>query len=326
MVFRCIQEMDIDNGMMVLICRLIGWPLRPTMPKGFYHETQILSWGSLHFPFIKSTLDALRAICNEVEALVKKCGKQKRIDAIKLPPPELYKRVEEIAGDELVKVLQIRNQMPRRKALSSLEEKVLKILTENGFVTNDSAPRTRNNAETIAEIFKDKDEDEEVIVDGEVDEGDVHIKPTPRKLTPLGREPINVWFTAQLGILDSVRVYFLYVSGKGESYNVRWDLKALSLWIQQDFASPSFKEQVEGGNQEFKGRNNHLKGLMTKVHEIISTGFTELSKLWISQESTWEDMDSESCDGIMNFAEMVKNGEQFQINQISSTKKFRCLE
>jgi polyribonucleotide nucleotidyltransferase len=75
--------------------------------------------------------------------------------------------------------------MPRRKALSSLEEKVLKILTENGFVTNDSAPRTRNNAETIAEIFKDKDEDEEVIVDGEVDEGDVHIKPTPRKPTPL---------------------------------------------------------------------------------------------------------------------------------------------
>jgi hypothetical protein len=36
----------------------------------------------------------VRAICNEVEALVKKCGKQKRIDAIKLPPPKLYKRVE----------------------------------------------------------------------------------------------------------------------------------------------------------------------------------------------------------------------------------------
>ncbi|WJX61512.1 hypothetical protein P8452_46596 [Trifolium repens] len=32
----------------------------------------------------------------------------------------------------------------------------------------------------------------------------------------LGREPINAWFTAQLGILDSVRVYFLYVSGKKE--------------------------------------------------------------------------------------------------------------
>lgn len=90
--------------------------------------------------------------------------------------------MQEIAGDELVKVLQIRNKIPRRKALSSLEERVLKILTENGFVIDESAPRS--NAETIAEILEDEDEDE-VIVDGEVDEGDVHIKPTPRKPTPL---------------------------------------------------------------------------------------------------------------------------------------------
>jgi len=38
--------------------------------------------------------DAVRAICNEVEALVKKCGKPKMLDAIKLPPPELYQHVE----------------------------------------------------------------------------------------------------------------------------------------------------------------------------------------------------------------------------------------
>lgn len=38
--------------------------------------------------------DAVRAICTEVEVLVKKCGKPKMIDAIKLPPPELYKHVE----------------------------------------------------------------------------------------------------------------------------------------------------------------------------------------------------------------------------------------
>lgn len=87
--------------------------------------------------------------------------------------------VQAIASDELVKVLQIRNKIPRRKALSSLEEKVLKILTENGFVSNDST--LRSNSETIAEILEVEDEDEEVIVDGEVDEGDVHIKPTPRK-------------------------------------------------------------------------------------------------------------------------------------------------
>ncbi|CAI8585078.1 unnamed protein product [Vicia faba] len=251
----------------VLICRLIDRPLRPTMPKGFYHETQILSWvlsydGShapdslaitaagialalSEIPVSKAVAgvrvgligdkyivnptteemenseldlmlagtdsailmiegygnflpeekllkaveigqDAVRAICNEVEALVKKCGKPKMIDAIKLPPPELYKHVEEIAGDDLIKVLQIRNKIPRRKALSSLEERVLKILTENGFVVDESAPRS--NAETIAEIIEDVDEDEEVIVDGEVDEGDVHIKPTPRKPTPLFSE------------------------------------------------------------------------------------------------------------------------------------------
>ncbi|XP_057719884.1 probable polyribonucleotide nucleotidyltransferase 1, chloroplastic [Arachis stenosperma] len=251
----------------VLTCRLIDRPLRPTMPKGFYHETQILSWvlsyDGLHSPdslavtaagiavalsevpvsevvagvrvglvgdkyivnptteeMEKSELDlvlagtdsailmiegysnllpeekllkavevgqdAVRAICKEVEALVKKCGKPKMFDAIKLPPPELYKYVEEIAGDELLKVLQIRNKIPRRKAISALEDKVLKILTENGFVSND--PTLRSNAETIAEILEEEDEDEEVIVDGEVDEGDVHIKPTSPRPTQLFAE------------------------------------------------------------------------------------------------------------------------------------------
>jgi len=36
----------------------------------------------------------VRAICNEVGVLVKKCGKAKMLDAIKLPPAELYKHVE----------------------------------------------------------------------------------------------------------------------------------------------------------------------------------------------------------------------------------------
>jgi len=87
--------------------------------------------------------------------------------------------VQEIAGDEIVKILQIKNKIPRRKALSSLEEKVLNILTEIGFISNDS--KLRSNSETIAEILEDEDEDEEVIVDGEVDEGDVHIKLTSHK-------------------------------------------------------------------------------------------------------------------------------------------------
>ncbi|XP_041023853.1 probable polyribonucleotide nucleotidyltransferase 1, chloroplastic isoform X1 [Juglans microcarpa x Juglans regia] len=254
----------------VLICRLIDRPLRPTMLKGFYHETQILSWvlsyDGLHSPdslavtaagiavalsevpnsetvagvriglvgdkyIVNPTMkemeeseldlllagtdnailmiegycnflqeekllravevgqDAVRVICNEVEALVKKCGKPKMIDAIKLPPPELYKHVEEIAGDELVKVLQIRNKIPRRKALSSLEENVLTILTEEGYVKPDVAS---GPAETVPDLLEDEDEDEEVVLDGEVDEGDVHIKPTSRKATPLFFSEVDV--------------------------------------------------------------------------------------------------------------------------------------
>ncbi|XP_011034266.1 PREDICTED: probable polyribonucleotide nucleotidyltransferase 1, chloroplastic [Populus euphratica] len=246
----------------VLICRLIDRPLRPTMLKGFYHETQILSWvlsyDGLHSPdslaitaagialalsevpnteviagvrvglvdnkFIvnpttkemeESKLDlllagtdsaifmiegycnflpeeklleavqigqdAVRTICNEVNALVKKCGKPKMLDAIKLPPPELYKHMEEIAGDELVKVLQIRNKVPRRKALQSLEEKVLRILTEKGYVSKD---QSFGIPETVADLLEVEEEDEEVVVDGEVDEGDVHIKPNGRRSSP----------------------------------------------------------------------------------------------------------------------------------------------
>ncbi|KAL0383310.1 UNVERIFIED_CONTAM: putative polyribonucleotide nucleotidyltransferase 1, chloroplastic [Sesamum calycinum] len=254
----------------VLICRLIDRPLRPTMLKGFYHETQILSWvlsyDGLHPPdslavtaagiavalsevpnskviagvrigligdkFVVnptnkemegSKLDlllagtdsaifmiegycdflpeekllqavevgqnAVRDICKEVESLVKKCGKQKMLEAIKLPPPELYKHVEEIAGDELVEALQIKNKIPRRKALSSLEAKVLSILTEEGFVSKMGAALT---AETLPDLLEDEEEDEEVVVDGEVDEGDVHIKPVPKKSTPLLFSEVDV--------------------------------------------------------------------------------------------------------------------------------------
>ncbi|KAJ6434005.1 hypothetical protein OIU84_017674 [Salix udensis] len=254
----------------VLICRLIDRPLRPTMLKGFYHETQILSWvlsyDGLHSPdslavtaagialalsevpnteviagvrvglvdnkFIvnpttkemeESELDlllagtdsaifmiegycnflpeeklleavqigqdAVRAICNEVNALVKKCGKPKMLDAIKLPPPELYKHIEEIAGDELVKVLQIRSKVPRRKALQSLEENVLSILTEKGYVSKEE---NFGIPETVADLLEVEEEDEEVVVDGEVDEGDVHIKPNGRRYSPLLFSEVDV--------------------------------------------------------------------------------------------------------------------------------------
>ncbi|GAB2272748.1 Purine nucleoside phosphorylase [Dionaea muscipula] len=254
----------------VLVCRMIDRPLRTTMVKGFYHETQILSWvlsyDGLHVPdslavtaagiavalsevpntkpiagvrvglvngkFIvnpttkemeESELDlvlagtesailmiegycnflpeekllqalevgqdSVRAICSEIEALVRKCGKPKMFDAVKLPPPELYKHVEEIAGDELVRALQIKSKIPRRKALAALEENVVTILAEKGYVSKDDTPAI---AETIPVLYEDEDEDEEVVLDGEVDEGDVHIKPTMRKSTPLLFSEVDV--------------------------------------------------------------------------------------------------------------------------------------
>ncbi|KAL8241332.1 hypothetical protein R6Q59_014687 [Mikania micrantha] len=254
----------------VLICRLIDRPLRPTMLKGFYHETQILSWvlsyDGLHSPdslavtaagiavalsevpntntvagvrigligdkfIVNPTImemedskldlflagsetgilmiegycdflpeekllqaievgqDAVRAICKEVDNLVKVCGRPKMFDSIKLPPPELYKHVEEIAGDELVKVLQIKNKVPRRKALSLLEEKVLSILTEEGYV---SKSENCVGAEITPDMLEDEDEEEEFVVDGEFDEGDVHIKPILKKPVPTFYSEVDV--------------------------------------------------------------------------------------------------------------------------------------
>lgn len=132
---------------------------------------------------------AVQEICREVEALVKKCGKRKMTEAIKLPPAELYRHVEDISGDELVKALQIRSKIPRRKALSALEDKVLTILTEQGYVSKDQVSVA---AEGLVDVCDDEDEDEEVIVDGEVDEGDIHIKPVTRKPVPLFFSEVDV--------------------------------------------------------------------------------------------------------------------------------------
>lgn len=80
-------------------------------------------------------------------------------------------------------MLQIKDKLPRRKALSSLEEKVLCILTEEGYVSKTEAVVPADIM--ILDGYEDEDEDEEVVVDGEVDEGDIHIKPVSRKSTPL---------------------------------------------------------------------------------------------------------------------------------------------
>ncbi|URE19726.1 3' exoribonuclease family, domain 2 [Musa troglodytarum] len=132
---------------------------------------------------------AIREICYEVESLVKKCGKQKLVEAIKLPPIELYRHVEDISGDDLVKALQIKNKIPRRKSLSVIEENVLTILTEEGYVLKEE---TIGGVEVSEDVYEEEDEDEVIVVDGEVDEGDVHIKPMTRKPVPLLFSEVDV--------------------------------------------------------------------------------------------------------------------------------------
>eukprot|EP01018_Ginkgo_biloba_P024138 Gb_15670 [translate_table: standard] len=252
----------------ILICRLIDRPLRPTILKGFYHETQILSWvlsyDGLHSPdslaitaagialalsevpiaaavagvrvglignqfvvnptvkqmeeskldlLLAGTADAIlmiegfsdflteelllqaidigqgavRAICKEVEILVNKSGKIKMNEAIMLPPPQLYEHVEELAENGLIEALQIKSKMPRMKAISSLEAELLTVLAEDGYIKEDGTIRS----DEAVKIDEDE-EDELMVVDGEVDEGDVHITPVLKKPITQVFDPVDV--------------------------------------------------------------------------------------------------------------------------------------
>lgn len=82
----------------------------------------------------------------------------------------------------MIKALQIKNKIPRRRALSAIEEHVLKILTEEGYIFKED---TLGAAEDSDNIYVDEEEEDLIVADGEVDEGDVHIKPVLRKAMPL---------------------------------------------------------------------------------------------------------------------------------------------
>ncbi|KAI3924406.1 hypothetical protein MKW98_032607 [Papaver atlanticum] len=160
----------------VLICRLIDRPLRPTMMKGFYHETQVLSWvlsyDDLHSPdSLAITASGIAVALSEVPHSKTIAGvriglvgdkyivnpttkemEESELDLVLAGTDTAILMIEEIAGDELVNV---------KKGLFG-------------------------GAETIPELFEDEDEDEEeaLVLDGEVDEGGVHIKPVSRKPIP----------------------------------------------------------------------------------------------------------------------------------------------
>lgn len=110
------------------------------------------------------------------------CSHKSQVTGHTLHYVNVYMFLQEIVGTELVEVLQIKNKIPRRKALALLESKVKSILSEKGYV---SKMEEFVSNELIPDLLEDEDEDEEVVVDGEVDEGDVHIKPVGRKSIPL---------------------------------------------------------------------------------------------------------------------------------------------
>lgn len=78
-------------------------------------------------------------------------------------------------------MLQLKSKVTRRKALSLLEEKVQSILTEEGYV---SKSETSVGTEITPDMLEDEDEEEEFVVDGEFEEGDVQIKPVYKKAVP----------------------------------------------------------------------------------------------------------------------------------------------
>ncbi|XP_002961851.2 probable polyribonucleotide nucleotidyltransferase 1, chloroplastic [Selaginella moellendorffii] len=235
----------------VFISRLVDRPLRPMIPKGYFHEIQVLSWvlsydGS-HLPeplaitaagaalalsdvpvlkpvagvrvgyingkyvlnptaseVTKSSLDmimagtsdgllmiegycnllsedelvkavetgqrAVKIICKELEEFGEKFGRKKRILKAPFSTSGLEERIKEIVGDDLYLALHIRGKQPRAAVITALEKKVWSKLTEEGVALS----KTREQLE-YAHVW-----DEDEIKDGEIDQGDVHITPTPR--------------------------------------------------------------------------------------------------------------------------------------------------
>lgn len=88
---------------------------------------------------------------------------------------------QDIVGDELEKALQTKTKRLRGQAIAVLEEKLMKLLTEEG-VTREEPAAVKEDLVPIEEVVWDEEQDGELIVeDGEVDEGDIHVKPVFKK-------------------------------------------------------------------------------------------------------------------------------------------------
>lgn len=256
----------------ILVCRLIDRPIRPMIPHGFHHETQILVWvlsyDGLHSPdplaitsagaalavsdipmskpvagvrvgllngqFVvnptvvemeSSTLDlvvagtadavlmiegycdflteeelvqaveighgAIKSICAGLQKLAERVGKEKNVDAIRLPPAIISDYIENLVGTELEKVMQIGIKQERGAAIKKIEEKVLGALTEEG-VRKEQAALAAAEVKVPEELVPGTWEEEVLVEDGLVDGSEVHVTPVPRKPVMELFDPIDV--------------------------------------------------------------------------------------------------------------------------------------
>ncbi|KAH7432780.1 hypothetical protein KP509_07G039700 [Ceratopteris richardii] len=128
--------------------------------------------------------EAVVKVCEAIEGLVKKAGKAKRLDTIHLPSPSIYKCIEDLVADELTQALQIASKSARKRAIAVVESKVMNALAQ------------RKNHPVQSTLKEENEEleyhDEVGLEDGEVDEGDLHVKPVPLERLNNSFDPLDV--------------------------------------------------------------------------------------------------------------------------------------
>lgn len=130
--------------------------------------------------------EAVSKVCNGIQELVAKAGKPKRDGWIVVPLPIIGKRIEELVGGELLEALQIPFKAARKVAISKVEKKVMASLAGRKDQGKQQVP-----AKAEEEVL-DYNEDEFGAEDGEVDEGDLHVKPVSMKVMTELYHPIDV--------------------------------------------------------------------------------------------------------------------------------------
>lgn len=129
--------------------------------------------------------DALCKICDGIDKLAARVGKSKRSGLIHLPLPIIGKYIEELFGKELMEAIQVPIKASRKAEIRFIENKVMAFLTGGN---EQGKHRSSKEEEEVVEYH----EDEVGLEDGEVDEGDLHVKPVSRKRPTELFDPIDV--------------------------------------------------------------------------------------------------------------------------------------